>query len=31
MKSSPLPSAPDGALFSEQVLFEFRVDAVEIM
>jgi len=30
-KSSPLPLAPSEDAFSEQIIFEFRVDAIEIM
>jgi len=30
-KASPLPLAPSEDVFSEQIIFEFRVDAVEIM
>ena len=30
-KASPLPLAPSEDAFSEQIIFEFRVDAVEIM
>ena len=30
-KASPLPFAPSKDVFSEQIIFEFRIDAVEIM
>ena len=30
-KASPFPLAPSEDAFSEQIIFEFRVDAVEIM
>jgi len=30
-KASPLPLAPSEDAFSEQIIFEFRVDAIEIM
>ena len=30
-KASPFPLAPSEDVFSEQIIFEFRVDAVEIM
>ena len=30
-KASPLPLALSGIVFSEQIIFEFRVDAIEIM
>ena len=30
-KASPLPFAPSEDVFSEQIIFEFRIDAVEIM
>ena len=30
-KATPLPKAADEAVFSNQIIFEFRVDAIEIM
>jgi len=30
-KASPLPLSPSEDAFSEQIIFEFRVDAIEIM